>query len=89
MANVNYENMVDGKAKNGSFYLECATGALSVGDVVVKTVRPPAREIARSRSTPKTTVLTFVVTGLGGEFYSSVLNCDAVRAYCTRTVEYI
>lgn len=88
MANVEYKNMTDGVAKNGAVYLECLVGALNVGDVVIKECKPSVRPGRAVRGTPKTTIETYIVTGFGGEFYSSILEGDAVRAYCEKTVRY-
>jgi hypothetical protein len=89
MKNVEYKNMVASTASNGANYLESPVGVLNVGDVVTRTIVPTARELQRSRrGTPKITIETFVVTGLGGEFYSKILECEAVRAYCEKTTEF-
>jgi hypothetical protein len=92
MATVEYKGkMTDGIAKNGSCFIECVTGSLNVGDVVVKKHTQDASRggFRRPRGPIKTTVETFVVTGFGGEFYSDILKCDAVRAYCEKTVEFL
>ena len=90
MKNVEYKNMASGVSKNGADYLEVKIGTLEVGDTVVKTVPPSKRELQRrGRSTPKTTIETYVVKDFGGEFYSGLLECDAVRAYCEKTVQYV
>lgn len=88
MKTVEYSKMTDGTAKSGSEFLEAAVGALDVGDVVIKKSYPSARAMQRSRGIPKVTVEKFVVTGIGGEFYSQILNCDAVRAYCDKTITF-
>ncbi|ELY5178944.1 hypothetical protein SNE85_000808 [Vibrio cholerae] len=81
MANVEYKNMASGTAKNGADYLEVAVGALNVGDVVIKVIPPRApRGFRAPRGKPVTTIETYTVTSFGGEFYSQILNCDAVRA---------
>lgn len=90
MKNVEYKNMVCGQAKNGADYLEAPIGALEIGDAVVRTIEPTIRPSYRSRrGTPERIIETYVVTGFGGEFYSSILNCDVTRAYCEKTVECI
>lgn len=87
---IEYKNMVAGIAKNGAAYLESAIGTLNVGDTVVRRIEPSTRELQRrSRSTPKTMIETYVVTGFGGEFHSEILGCDVARAYCEKTVEYV
>lgn len=85
-----YKNMVASTANNGASYIEAEVGALEVGDVVTRIIKPRSRGGFRaSRSAPMTSVETYVVTGFGSEFYSEVLGLDAVRAYCTKTVENI
>ena len=90
MKNVEYKNMIAGTAKNGADYIEAEVGALEIGDTVTRTIAPSARASQRrARSAPKTIIETYVVTGFGGEFYSSILDCDVTRAYCEKTVKYV
>lgn len=89
MKTVEYIKMTDGIAKSGANYLEVAVGTLNIGDVVVKVVPPRApRGFMPSRGKPVTTIETYTVTGFGSEFYSQILGCDAVRAYCDKTVTF-